>query len=78
MCTQRGHGGVVVIHSSPISEVCGSNPGPCVVKLVVAYTDVRHFIVQNPDQLHVLVSSVHKTTRRDITYTVLKMTLKHK
>ena len=35
-CSQ-GHGGAVVTHSAPTSEVCGSNPRPYVGKLVVAY-----------------------------------------
>ena len=33
----RGHGDTVVTHSPPTSEVSGSNPGPYVGKLVVAY-----------------------------------------
>ena len=33
----RGHGGVVVTHSPPTSEVCGSNPRPYVGKLVDVY-----------------------------------------
>ena len=32
-----GHGGAVVTHSPPTSEVCSSNPRPYVGKLVVAY-----------------------------------------
>ena len=32
-----GHGSTVVTHLSPTSEVSGSNPGPYVGKLVVAY-----------------------------------------
>ena len=32
-----GHGGSVVTHSPPTSEVGGSNPGPYMGKLVVAY-----------------------------------------
>ena len=32
-----GHDGTVVTHSPPTSEVRGSNPGPYVGKLVVAY-----------------------------------------
>ena len=32
-----GHGGKVVTHSTPPSEVGGSNTGPYVGKLVVAY-----------------------------------------
>ena len=33
----RGHSGAVVTHSPPTSEVSGSNPGPYVGKLAVAY-----------------------------------------
>ena len=33
----KGHGGAVVLHSPPTSEVSGSNPGPDVGKLVVAF-----------------------------------------
>ena len=65
----RATGGPVVTHSPPTSEVSGSNPGPYVGK-----TDGRQFSVQNLDQLYVLVSSAHKTTRRDLTCTVFKMT----
>ena len=54
------------------SEVGGSKPGPYVGKVV---TDGWQFTVQNLDQLYVLVSSAHKTTRRDMTYAVLKVTL---
>ena len=38
----------------------------------------RQFTVQNLDQLYVPVSSAHKTTCPDMTYTVLKVMLKHK
>ena len=31
------HGGVVITHSAPTSEVGGSNPRPYVGKLVIAY-----------------------------------------
>ena len=34
----------------------------------------RQFTVQNHDQLYVLVSSAHKTTHRDMTCTVLRVT----
>ena len=33
----RVHGGTVLTHSPPTSEVGGSNPGPYVGKLVIAY-----------------------------------------
>ena len=82
----------MVTQSPPSSEVCGSNPRPYVGKLEVAYqwlavystkswklgTNGWQFRVQNLDQLHVLVSSAHKTTCRDMTYTVLKVMLKRK
>ena len=61
--TIGGHSGTVVTHLPPISEVSGSNPGSYVEKLVV-----------NLDQLYVLVSSAHKTTLRNMTCTVLKLT----
>ena len=32
-----GHSGTVVTYLPPTSEVCGSNPGPYVGKLVLAY-----------------------------------------
>ena len=32
-----GHSGAMVTHSTPNSKVSGSNPGPYVAKLVVAY-----------------------------------------
>ena len=41
-------------------------------------TDGRQCTVQNLDQLYVLISSAHKTTHHDMTYTVLKVTLKLK
>ena len=34
----------------------------------------QQFTEQNIDQLHVLISSAHETTHRDMTYTVLKAT----
>ena len=36
--TERGHSGAVVTHSPPTSEVGGSNTGPYVGKLIVAYS----------------------------------------
>ena len=68
----EGHGGAVVIHSPPTSEVGSSNPGPYVDKLVVAYHGQK-FTVQNLDQLYVLVSSAQKLTYRNISSTVLKV-----
>ena len=52
----------VVTHSPPTSEVGGSNPGPHVVSSLQYRT------------LYVLVSSALKTTRRDMTCTMLKAT----
>ena len=74
LCDTGDHGDAVVTHSPPTSEVCGSNPGPNVGKLFFL-TVGRQFIVQNLDQLYALVSSAHKTTCCDMTYTVLKATL---
>ena len=62
--------------SPATSEVGGSNPEAYVGgKMVVSY---RWLTVQNLDQLYVLVSSAYKTTRFDMTYTVLKATLNPK
>ena len=72
--TFRGHGDAVVTHSPPTSEVGNSNPRPYVGKLVVTYG--QQFTVQKLDQLYVLVSSAHKTTRRDMTCTVLVSDIK--
>ena len=36
-CDLRDHGGAVVTHSPPTSDVGGANPGPHVGKLIVAY-----------------------------------------
>ena len=69
-----GHCGPVVTHSPPTSEVCGSNPAPYVGKLVVAYQWSAVYSTEPWHQLYVLVSSAHKTTRRDMTCTVLKAT----
>ena len=63
------------LDSPPTFEVCGSNPGPYVGNLVVAG---RKFTVQYLDQLYILVFSPYKTTHHDMTYTVLKATLKPK
>ena len=46
-------------------------------QLEAAY-QYQEFTVQNLDQLHVLVSSAHKTTHRNITYAVLNVILKCK
>ena len=63
--------GSVVTHWPSTSEGGGSNPRPSVGNLVV--NDLfRQFTVQNLDQLYVLVSFAYKTTRRDMTCTVLK------
>ena len=60
--------------SAPTSEAGVRFPSrPQVGKLVVAAIS-RHFTVQNPDKLYVLVSSALPTTRRDMTCTVLKAT----
>ena len=57
--TDRGHGGAVVTYSPPTTEVGGSNPEPYVGKMVVSYSWM----------------AAHKTTRGDMTYTVLKAML---
>ena len=64
----------MVTHSSPSSEVSGSNPGLYVGKMVVSY----RLSVQNLEQLYVLVSSAHKTTLRDMNYIEVKAMLKPK
>ena len=53
------HGGAVVTHLPPTSEVSGSNAGPYVGKLEVA-NNGQQFTVQNLDQLYILVSFFHK------------------
>ena len=66
------HGGAVVTHLSPTSEVGGSNPRrekdgsflPMVGSLQYATLT----------ELYALVSSAHKTTLCDLTYIVLKAT----
>ena len=58
----------------PTSEVGGSNPDP-MWESCLFLTDSLQFTVQNLDQLFVLVSSAHKTTCHDMTYTVLKAML---
>ena len=71
------HGGAVVTHSPPISEVGGSNPRPYVGKLAAAY-QWWQFTLQNFHQLYVVVSSAHKTSCCDMTHTVLEAALKPK
>ena len=70
----------MVTHSPPTSEVGASNPRSHVGKIgsCLVVTDGRQFTVQKLYQLYVLVSSAHKTTCRDITFTVLKAMLKPK
>ena len=63
----------VVTHLPPTSEVGGSNPGLYMGKLIVSYRWSAVYR-QNLDQLDVLISSAHKTTHRDMTCTVLKVT----
>ena len=74
---KRRHNGAVVTHWPSPSEVRGSNPGPCVESWYLL-TDGQPFTVQNLDQLYVLVSSAHKTTHRDMSYTELKVDVKPK
>ena len=42
----------------------------------VFHSDGQQFTVQNYDQLYVMILTAHKTTHCDMTYTVLKATLK--
>ena len=67
----------MVTHSPPTSEVSSSYPNP-LFERGSFLTDGRQFTVQNLDQLYVLVSSAHKTTSGDMTYTVLKAMLNPK
>ena len=62
----------MVTHLPPTSEIGGSNPGPYVGKLVLL-TNAWPFTVQNLEQLYILVSLAHKTTRRDMTCKLLKV-----
>ena len=55
-------------------HLLGPNPKPYVGKMVV--TDGQQFTVQSHVQLYALVSSAHKTSHCDMTYSVLKATLK--
>ena len=64
-----GHSGTVVTPWPSTSQVGGSNLRPHVRKLVVAY----HWSAVYLDQMYVLVCSAHKTTHRDMTFTVLKV-----
>ena len=63
------HGGAVVTHSSPTSEVGGSNPGPYVGKFVVAY---RWSAVCSTNFIYWFPLPT-KLTFPDITYSVLKV-----
>ena len=65
----------MVIHSTPTSEVSGSNPKPYVGKMDSFLLMAGQFTVQNLDQLYILVSSTYKTTHRNMIYTVLKVML---
>ena len=70
----RGQGGAVVTHSPLTSEINSSNRRPPVEKLVVSHRWSAVYL----DQLYVLVTSAHKTTRHDMTCTVWKATLEPK
>ena len=69
------HGGAVVTHLPPTSGLAVQTLEHYVGKIL---TNGRQFTVQNLDQLYVLVSSVYKTIRRNMTYTLLKRTLNPK
>ena len=74
MNQRGGHSGAMVTHSSPTSEVGGSNPDLMWGKLVVAYQWSTVYSTEpSPTVFTVYVSSPHKTTRRDMTCTVLKV-----
>ena len=64
----------MVIYLPPNAKVCGSKPGHICGKVGSCLPVVSS--LQKLDQLYVLVSSSHKTNRRDMTYTVLKVKLK--
>ena len=71
----RGHSGAVIIHSPPTSDVSSSNLGPYAGKLVVAYQWWSAYRTESCiNQLYVMVSSGNKTTHRNMTCTVLKVT----
>ena len=70
----RSLGSAVVTQSPPTSEVSGSNPDDLMWEGWLLFADGWRFTVQNLDQLYVLVSSAHKTTRHHMTCTVLKGT----
>ena len=71
----RGHGGAVVTHLPPTSEVGGSNTGRYVGKLLAAcrWSGIYSTVL---DQLYILVYSIHKISHCDMTYTVFKATKK--
>ena len=71
----NGHGGAVVTHLPSTTEVSWSNPERWESWLLLT-TDGRQFTLQNLGLLYVLVSSADKNPHRDMTYTVLKVTLK--
>ena len=67
----------MVRHWPPTFEVAGSNPEPHVGKMVVSYRWLAVYSTE-ASKLYILVSSAHKTILCDMTYTVLKATLKSK
>ena len=70
----QGHSGTMVTHLPPISEDGGSNHEPYVGRMVVSYRWSAVYS-EEPRLTYVLTSSAHKTTHRDMTYTVLKVML---
>ena len=70
-----GHGGRVLTLSPPISEARVRFPTQPQVENWQVLAVGRQFTVQNFDRVYVLVSSALQTTRRDMTCTVLKVTL---
>ena len=74
-----GHRGRVATLSPPTSEIGVRIPNrPQVGKLVAACHWSAVYSTEPWHQLYVLVSSAHKTTCHDMTYTVLKVTSKPK
>ena len=60
-----GHGGALVTHSSPTSEVSGVRPWTLCGKVGSFLNNGWQFIAQKLDQLYVLVLSAYKTSCRD-------------
>ena len=59
------------------NDFCVTNVNPMCVRWQF-FTEFQQFTVQQLDQIYVLVSTAHKTSKSDMTYTVLKAMLKPK